>query len=273
MRSKQEMSSQPMKRFVPTPEDLVEIARHVLQRPDGAARLARAFEGFVLGLGGWPLSDERVVSLEEAPAAVARGERVLAVSHDPDDDSLAARNARILAAREEVYESISALYEAMDDQNCDREEPIHNWANWTLRMKVQLQGFFWRLDKARGLVPPERRRGLPHDALFDVLLVVEPEILTAQLQVKSARAHQQHQMEVLGALGSWRLDKLDRHLRLIAKEMWSRRTRKPSVDSPFTREDRLPPAELADRLIAELFGRSPETIRKAVRSAGNAALS
>src|SRR5262249_20294927 len=152
----------------------------VRESPDGASRLARAFESFVLGLGGWPLSDERRITAAELPGVLARGEPLAYIAHEPNDDSSAAIKSRILAELDDVLDCIKAFYAEMDSQlhGIDHDEPIPDWEDWTLKLRNLLRPFFHRWDKAEGRFPPERRHRLSNEALLDVPLVVaEPELL------------------------------------------------------------------------------------------------
>jgi hypothetical protein len=259
MRSKQEMSTHPVNRVF-TPEELADIARHVLKRPDGEAMLRRACQGFVLGLGGWSLSDER-------------GDQIVCVAHDPDDKSTEARKARICAEYEDVLASIEAFYSEMDRQlPGDHDEEVPDWEDWTFKLKARLHPFFRRWDIAKGRVPPERRSGLSKDTLFDVLGAIESDLLPERLNVEWSQDRHEYWTEMMSALRSWRLDRLDRHLRVIAGELWIRRT---SEDNPLTRRDRRPKKDLAYRLVAKRFedlDLDPETIRKYVGQVRNTPL-
>jgi hypothetical protein len=259
MRSKHTMSTRPANRVF-TPEELADIARHVLKRPDGEAMLRRACQGFVLGLGGWSLSDER-------------GDQIVCVAHDQDDESTEARNARILAEYEDVLAAIEAFYGEMDRQlPGDHDEEVPDWEDWTLKLKARLHPFFRRWDQAMGRVPPERRSSLSKDALFDLLPAIEHDLLPERLNVEWARYLHEHWTEMVGSLRSWQLNRLDRHLRVIAEDLW---IRPPSEDRPFTRKDRRPRNGLACCLVARRFENDdldPDTIATYVRQARNTKL-
>jgi hypothetical protein len=240
---------------IPTPKEWADIALNVLQKPNGAAMLARGFQAFVLGLAGWSVADEP-------------GDKIVYVAHDPSDESTKARNPRILAEYQDVLASIEAFYSEMDRKlPGDHDEEVPDWEDWTLKLWSRLRPFFHRWDIAKGRIPPPQKR--PNVALA-LVAEAEADVLTARLNVEFGRVRGQYRTEMVNALRFWKLEGLDRHLRVTAEELWVRR---PTDDRPFTRKDRRPKKEVARRLVAKRFADKdedaldPETIGKYVRQA------